>query len=223
MQENFASSNRQRSKQTAADRAYTEIREAIIDGSLPVHSRLTEEALAEQISVSRTPIRAALQRLHADGFVDFSPHLGAVVKGWSATDVKEIFEVRAMLEGMGCYLAANRATPDDIEFLTELCDEMESAAYSGQPLPGISELNRKFHLELLRISGNKRLENLSGNLLDLGFLVRSFSNFTSNDISRSLSHHREIVAALRSKNGRWAEAIMRSHILIASEIFTGTK
>lgn len=211
-----------RTKRTAADRAYEAIREAIIEGDLPINSRLTEEALAERVGVSRTPVRAALQRLHSDGFVDFSPHLGAVVKGWSPADVQEIFEVRAMLEGMGCQRAAERATPDDLARLTALCEEMEALAGSPGRLPGISELNRRFHLELLRISGNRRLADIAGNLMDLGFLVRSFSQFSEADVARSLSHHRDIVSALRAGNGRWAEAIMRAHILTASDIFTGT-
>ncbi|CAN5553596.1 GntR family transcriptional regulator [soil metagenome] len=209
-------------KQTAADRAYLAIRSAIIDGTLLINSRLTEEALAEHIGVSRTPVRAALQRLNNDGFVEFSPHLGAVVKGWSAADVREMFEVRAMLEGMGCYLAADRATAEDVARLTDLCEEMEETAASAKPQPRVSELNRRLHLELLRIGGNRRLQDIAGNLMDLGFLVRSFSQFTHSDVERSLSHHREIVAALRAGNSRWAEAIMRAHILTASEIFTGT-
>lgn len=209
-------------KPTAADRAYLAIRTAIIDGAFPVNSRLTEEALAERVGVSRTPVRAALQRLHADGFVEFSPHLGAVVRGWSPAEVREIFEVRAMLEGMGCQLAAGRATAEDVARLTLICEEMEEKAASAKPQPAVSELNRRFHLELLEIGGNRRLAEIAGNLMDLGFLVRSFGQFTEADVARSLSHHREIVAALRAGNSRWAEAIMRAHILTASEIFTGT-
>lgn len=213
---------RARPKQTAAERAYEAIRAAIIEGALPVNGRLTEEALAERVGVSRTPVRTALQRLHRDGFVDFSPHLGAVVKGWSPADVREIFEVRALLEGMGCERAARRVTEEDLALLSGLCDEMEAVARAPSRLPAMSELNRRFHLELLRIAGNRRLAEIAGNLMDLGFLVRSFAQFSEADVARSLSHHRDIVAALRAGNGRWAEAIMRAHILTASDIFTGT-
>lgn len=208
---------------TASDRAYTAIRDGIIAGRYQVADRLREEALAEQLAVSRTPIRAALQKLASDGFVEFTPHAGAVVKGWGEADVREMFEIRAHLESMGARLAAGKVARADIEHLTELCEEMEGL-YNGGPeaLPAISELNKAFHTRILEIAGNRRLCEMAVNLMDVGFLVRSYGAFSAANVQSSQSAHRSLLAALTARDGQWAEAVMRAHILAAANVFHGT-
>ncbi|MEF2553149.1 GntR family transcriptional regulator [Aurantimonas sp. A2-1-M11] len=215
---------RDRTKSTAADRVYLEIRKGIIAGAYAVSERLTEGALAEQMNVSRTPVREALQKLASDGFVEFTPHAGALVKGWSRRDVREIFEVRANLESMGARLAAQNASDDDVERLSSICDAMERTQRSqSDALPAMSEFNKAYHAEILRIAGNRRLTGLALNLMDVGFLVRSYGAFSEGDVSRSLADHRSLVEALKMRDGQWAEGVMRAHILAAASVFRGTE
>lgn len=208
---------------TAADRVHDALRAAILAGDIEIGARLTEEAIAARLGVSRTPVRAALVRLAGDGFVDLVPHVGAVVRGWSRRDAREIFEVRALLEGMGARLAARHAQTDDVTRLGEACERMEWAAEQPDPLPQLSELNRAFHLEILRIGGNERLRAMAGNLMDVGFLIRSYQSFAARDVARSMADHRDLVLAIGSRDEAWAESIMRAHILAASNIFMGTE
>lgn len=219
-------SNRRRTtlgKVTAAERAYSEIRRAIVQGRYKVGERLAEAKLGEELGVSRTPIHSALQRLHAEGFVEVSSHAGAIVRGWSRRDAEEIFDIRATLEGMACGLAAENATSSDIELLSSLCDDMEHIVCDDGSLSEASEINRKFHAEILRISGNQRLMDLCETLMNLGFLFRSLSRFSTPQIERSLQHHRDLVRAIETGNREWASTLMTAHILSARDIFKGTE
>ena len=101
--------DRTEAKKTSANRVYEMLRDAISSGKYQVGDRLTESNLAKDVDVSRTPVREALQRLAAEGFVDISPHAGAVVKGWTQTDVREVFETRALIESAAAGLAARNA------------------------------------------------------------------------------------------------------------------
>lgn len=211
-------------KQTAAERVYRSVRDSISSGRFVIGERLIEGALAEEVEVSRTPVREALRRLASEGFVTLSPHAGAIVKGWSEREVRDVFETRALIESAAAGLAARHARPDDVERLSEMAARMEPLAKSSpRDVMAYSEANRAFHAEILRISGNRRMEEIALNLMDLGFLVRSYGQFETEDVDRSLSDHRQLVTAFAIADERWAEALMRAHILAAARIFRGTE
>ncbi|TVP49396.1 MAG: GntR family transcriptional regulator [Halomonas sp.] len=205
-------------KLLAPEKAYVMIRQAILAGEYAPNDRLREDELATRVGVSRTPIRSALQRLVQDGFVVFHPNSGAAVRGWSRQDAVEIFQVRASLESLGASLAVSSATPGDIRELEALCDGMEDLRLSEETVEELSVLNRKFHMKILRMSRNRKLEETALSLMDVGFLIRSYRNFSVKDEQRSLFHHRDLVSAFAAKNAEWASAIMKSHILAASDI-----
>ncbi|MFY0634347.1 MAG: GntR family transcriptional regulator [Vannielia sp.] len=210
-------------RKTASLRVYETLRDDIAGGRYGVGDRLTEESLAEAFEVSRTPVREALRRLASEGFVILSPHAGALVKGWSAQDARDVFETRAIIESEAAARAARNATPRDVEELDALARRMEQAA--GTPLrdvTGYSEMNRDFHARILRLSGNQRLEDIALNLMDLGFLVRSYRLFEQEDVERSLSDHRQLVKAIGAGEAAWAGAVMRAHVLATTRIFKGT-
>lgn len=205
-------------KLLAPEKAYVTIRQAILSGEYAPNDRLREDELAARVGVSRTPIRSALQRLVQEGFVVFHPNSGAAVRGWSRQDAVEIFQVRASLESLGAGLAVANATTGDIRELETLCDEMESLRLSEETVEQLSVLNRKFHMKILRMSRNRKLEETALSLMDVGFLIRSYRNFAVKDEQRSLFHHRDLVSAFAAQNAEWASAIMKSHILAASDI-----
>ena len=209
---------------TASQKVYEAVRDAISSDQFKVGERLTEDALARKFEVSRTPVREAMQRLASDGFVVFTAHSGALIRGWSAEEVRDIFEIRANLESMACRLAARRATRSDVERLEALRLEWESALIEDpRDVALISERNRAFHADIFSISGNYRLETMCLQLMDLGFLSRSLSRFDRDDINRSKQDHASLVQAIRAGDGDWAEAMMKSHILAAASVFTGTE
>lgn len=206
-----------RSMPRAVERAYSKIRAAIMDGSFAPGTHLEEEGLADVSGVSRTPVREALRRLAAEGFVEFVPHQGAFVPTWTEADHHEIFDLRAVLESFGARLAAGRITPGELDELSVLADQMEAAVESDRPdrLDDVASLNNRFHSAVLTASGNRRLRLLAQSTVAVPLVLRTFQQYSPQRLRRSLSHHREIVEALAAHDGAWAEAVMRTHILSA--------
>src|SRR6202050_3223278 len=106
----------------AAERAYSAVRDGILQGRYNAGSRLTEQELASALGVSRTPVREALRRLHAEGLVEFEPNHGAVVALFELEDAEEIFELRALLEPISARRAAERVTAPIIAQLRVLAE-----------------------------------------------------------------------------------------------------
>jgi DNA-binding GntR family transcriptional regulator len=197
------------------DKAYELIRSRIISGDLVGGSRLKEEDLAKTIGVSRTPVREALRRLKADGLVDAPSNKGARVVSWSADDLAEITDLRAILESFGAGLAARKMTDEAINELQAFADHMEKilAQRCDNYLIKISEKNNQFHQLIIDTTGNRRLAATIHKLADAPLILRKFSVLDELQLRRSFSHHREIIDALRNRDPYWAKSIMRTHIL----------
>lgn len=210
-------STHERTMPKAVQRAYSQVRTAIMEGSFPPGMHLEEEGLAETIGVSRTPVREALRRLASEGFVEFVPHQGAFVPTWSEADHHEIFDLRAVLESFGARLAARRVTPAELDELRGLATQMEEAARSDRPgrMDDVASLNNLFHGAVLSASGNRRLRQLAQATVALPLVLRTFQQYSAERLQRSLHHHREIVEALAAHDESWAEAVMKTHILSA--------
>ena len=106
----------------AVDRAYEAVRSGILAGRYLAGARLTEQEIATSVGVSRTPVREALRRLDAEGLVEFTPNLGAVVTTWNEADSDEIFDLRAMLESYGARRATVRATDEQMAEMRRLAE-----------------------------------------------------------------------------------------------------
>lgn len=198
----------------AVERAYAAIREGIVTGGFAPGARLREEELARIVGASRTPVREALRRLQADGFVDFHPNRGARVPYWSRQDLHELFGLRTVLESYAARLAAEHVTEAELDSLDKLADEMVAVVreHGSGALETVAVLNNRFHETILRASQNDRLVAIIGGLVQLPIVVRAFQQYSEESVARSLGHHRELVAAFRAGNREWAAAVMRSHI-----------
>jgi len=201
----------------AFDKAYRAVRDGVIAGRFPPSRRITEQEVAEAAGVSRTPVREALRRLHAEGIVDFRPNQGAMVTAWSADDVEDLFELRAMLESHGARRAAQRATPAQLTALRDLAQQQqaESLSRSEGYLRRIAEISSQFHRTVQEAAGSARLAHALASILEAPLALKTFENYSAEDLSRSAAHHLEIVCALESRDGEWAASVMRSHILAA--------
>lgn len=199
---------------STTERAYDKLKSAIMSGDLKAGDRIKEELVAEQLGVSRTPVRHALQKLAAQGFIEMLHHQGARVSDWSAQDLGEITDMRALLESFGAGIAARKVTAPLLEALRDLASKMEQAAERGTPkdLEAITDLNSQFHMTIIEASGNRRLAEVIGMLAHPLLIQRRFSGFSKERLQRSMNHHREIIDALESGDSDWASAIMRSHI-----------
>lgn len=199
----------------AAERAYVWVRDGILKGRQSAGSRLTEQELALAVGVSRTPIREALRRLHAEGLVHFEPNHGAIVASFEPEDAEEIFELRALLEPAGARRAAIRASEAEIAELRVLAEEQmrESTQRRGAYLKRIGELNDRFHRLIQQASNSRRLSKALSGILEAPLILRTFSEYTSDELCRSADQHLELVQALEAHDPDWAHSIMQTHIM----------
>ena len=199
----------------AAERAYSTVRDGILRGTYTAGSRLTEQELAETAGVSRTPIREALRRLHAEGLVEFSPNHGAVVALFEPEDAEEIFELRSLLEPISARRAALRASQADIAALRSLSEMQWSESKRRRPgyLLRIGDLNDQFHRLMQKSAGSPRLEKALAGLIEAPLILRTFGQYTPAELQRSADQHLELVEALEARDPLWAHSIMRAHIL----------
>jgi DNA-binding GntR family transcriptional regulator len=201
----------------AVDLAYQAIRRGIIDGIYPAGARLPEEELSERIGVSRTPIRQALRQLEHQGHIEVLPRRGAWVSSWTAEDIAEVYGVRAQLEAYGARIAATKIGALELRRLEECCLRMEAIEDSRQDgyLDELGELNNEFHASLLRATGNRRLMTSLQSIVETPLILRVYHVYDERRRREALRHHREILAAVGQRDGEWAEAAMRVHILSA--------
>jgi DNA-binding GntR family transcriptional regulator len=201
----------------AVERAYVEIRERIIAGIYAPAARITEQEISEFAGVSRTPAREALRRLQSEGLVRIAPNHGAVVVQWSDDDIDDIFDLRSLLEPYGAKRAARYVTAAGLTELKLLATKQyeESAARKKGYLQRIGDLNSQFHRCLHRNANSERLNASMGPLVEAPLMLRTFARYSDDDLLRSAMHHLEIVSALEARDGEWAGAVMRAHILAA--------
>lgn len=199
----------------AVDKAYQTVRERIVRGIYPAASRITEQEVAAAAGVSRTPVREALRKLHAEGLLEFVPHQGAVVSEWTAEDRDDIFALRALLESYGVARAARRVKPEEVVELRQLAEDQyhETLSRTDGYLERIGDLNSLFHRRIQEISGSSRLVNALSALIEAPHMMKTFVSYQDEDLIRSCSHHLEIVRALEAHDADWSAALMRSHIL----------
>lgn len=196
--------------------AYETLREAIINGSLRPGQSLVVTELAEQMGLSRMPIREAMKRLEAEGFVTVTPHKVAVVTGLSPEDVAEVFIIRESLEGMAARLASQRITPENLASLRERVAQMEAEMRSGD-YPMYGRLNRGFHRYICHLSGNKRLVSLLNEIWDANDRFRALFVMVPRRVAASLDEHQEILEVLAAREPDRAEEIMRRHVRLAGQ------
>lgn len=187
------------------------LRQQILDGELAPGIQLRQDALAETFGISRIPIREALLQLEAIGLVKIVPHRGAVVSGLSTEEVEDIFLLRVQLEPPLLMLSARRFLPEDYRGLRKLTEEYGAALQAGQ-INRWGELNRRFHLDLLRHSGRPRsLGIVSGLLQDCDRPTR-LQLSASGDVERADREHTQIVDLCEAGRIAAAADLLRAHI-----------
>jgi DNA-binding GntR family transcriptional regulator len=205
-----------RPESIAAD-IHAEIKEQISSGALAGGARVTEESLARSFGTSRTPVREALRRLVADGFVVFKPNSGSFVRTWSADEIAGIFHLRAVLESEVAALAAVHVTADEVGRLRALQTEMEAITMRPAPVDftDLAACNRDFHRIIAEASRNERLVQMLANTIELPIVQSTYRRYSAAQLARSHHHHRELCDALESGDADWARAVMHCHICSA--------
>ncbi len=209
------------SEMRASDRAYAEIRGLILAGDLAPGAPVTEEALADIVGVSRTPVREALRRLESELYVARTESQRLLVAEWSRDDVAEMFTLRAMLEGHAAARAARRIGLAGLDALRSCNARIEAVAASAAP--DIAEFlaeNRRFHEQIIGAAGSRRLVTMLAMLVEQPVVRRTASRYTIAEVARSAHEHAELIQAFTSRDADWARAVMTAHIHRAFHSFS---
>src|SRR6266567_557207 len=198
---------------TLWQRVYDHLRTEILEGRLEPGAELIEVALAEQLGVSRGPIREAIGRLAAEGLVTVRPRRGAVVRSLSKEEFLELYQVREGLEAMAVRLAVPRLTADDFATLQGLIDTMSKHAERNE-VAEFFEANAAFHGHLFTASGNGKLQELYGQLLSQIGRYRMRSLKLRGNLHRSVAEHAAILRAAKRGDTDRAAHLMAEHVRV---------
>jgi DNA-binding GntR family transcriptional regulator len=189
---------------------YDRLREGIIRGRYPQGSRLAEQRLAEELQVSRVPLREAVPLLEVDGFVRTLPRRGAVVSQWTVRSAQDLFDLRLCLEvGAARFAARQIARGDSPDPLREVLESSRQGVTTSDAYR-IAGDSTRFHETIVELTGNALMRSLmrsvSGRMMWLFYLTSDL------DVMDALAGHEELLEAIGSGNERLAESVAYMHI-----------
>ncbi len=187
------------------------LREAIRNGVLQPGERLMEIQLAEELGVSRTPVREAVRKLELEGYVIMMPRRGTYVADLSIRDINEVFEIRTSLESLASGLAAERITEEELERLQRLLVSIGTHIASGD-MEKIVATDTEFHELLYQASRNQRLIGIISNLREQLTRFRTTSMSFPGRLAATLEEHREIVEAIAQGDVKAARKTAERHM-----------
>jgi len=187
------------------------LRDAIRGGVLKPGEWLKENDLADELLVSRTPVREAIRKLEQEGYVVTVPRRGAYVASVSIRDINEIFEIRAALEALACELAAERITDEEQERLERLLVAI-GRAIEEHDIERIVQTDIEFHELLYQAARNERLLVIIGNLREQLTRFRTISMSYPGRLKATLEEHRAIVDAIGAGDARYARKVGEKHM-----------
>jgi DNA-binding GntR family transcriptional regulator len=200
-------------QESIADR----LRTLILRRHLRPGERLVQSELAEQLGVSRTPIREALYELASDGLVVLSPRKGASVADFSLEDLKDIYSIRIPLEGYGAYLATQNIGPEELAQLGTLIDQMKERFERGARWQ-LLDVNRAFYATFYAAAGRKRLYELIMKHLDMAGLYRRIAFTVEDHYAGTVTEHAELLELV--KQGDALEVERRTRLGLEQTVAT---
>lgn len=197
-------------------RVFQAIQENILNGVYKENEELRENTIAKELGVSRTPVREALRQLELEGLVKIVPNKGACVTGITKKDVKDIYAVRSMLEGLCARWATEHITEEQLEEMEENIYLAEFHAAKGHS-EQIAELDNRFHDIMYEACNSKMLEHLLKDFHQYVLRVRKKTLANANRGEASNHEHRLIMEAIKAKDAAKAEELANRHMINAYE------
>ena len=193
------------------DKAYTAIKDAILSVKLKPGTPLVETQLAAELGISKTPVRAALEELEREGFVTRILFKGTYVTEVTLKDLVEIFQLRAVLEGLAVRLATPLFSPRELDHIDHNLTAAEAALAEGD-LAYCSELGKSLHDAIIDKADSQRLTLIIRNLDDHVQRFRAISDQISGRLNKSVKEHRQVLEALRRRDPDAAAQAMHDHL-----------
>ncbi|MCL1143884.1 GntR family transcriptional regulator [Shewanella gaetbuli] len=193
------------------------LREQILSGEIKGGEPLRQSAIAQQLNVSRIPVREALVQLEAEGLVDFEPHKGATATKLSVEQVTELFELRAIIETDLLARAIPNLQDSDLQAAEQVLDALEHALKMEESVASWSELNTQFHTCLYKAANRPHtLEVVDGLNTNCDRYIR-LQLLLTGGIPTAEREHRELLELCKAKNIDKATLLLQQHILNAAE------
>jgi len=199
-------------RQTIASMTVEALRERILRGDYPEGEPLRQDALADELGVSRIPVREALRQLEAEGLVTFSPHRGAVVSSLSLREIEELFELRAQIEGDLLRRAIPEMSREQLDRATDVLDEFEDALRAGEATRW-GPLNWHFHAALYAPAQRNFTMGVLQKLHQQSDRYFRMQVLLVHGGGRANEEHRAIADAVQRRDLDDASQLMRAHIL----------
>jgi DNA-binding GntR family transcriptional regulator len=196
--------------QTMSEIAVAEITDAILQNELKPGTRLIPGKLEKEMNLGRVAIREAIKELSCKGLVDFEANKGAVVaKPPKMEEIKEIFEIRYMLEGKAAQIAAEKMSAKEIVEIEGINQKLSEDLYNSN---NYFRFNREFHRIIYTVSGWAFLCRIITQLYDQVFVFRNIFPFPSQMIQSNLNDHELIINAIKQRDSQLAREVMISHL-----------
>lgn len=190
---------------------FENLREAILEGKLEPGQRMMEIQLAEQLGVSRTPVREAIRKLELEGLVVMIPRKGAYVADVSIKDIMEVLEVRVAIEGLAASLAAERMTDNELDEL-ELLFYQFKQCYQKDDVEGMIQKDVEFHDRIFASARNQKLTQISQSLSEQIYRFRVTYISEYNKATALVEEHEALLEALNRRDAAKAYECATRHI-----------
>lgn len=200
-----------------AQHAYEQVRAAIVESRYVPGQRLVEQRIAEELGLSRTPVREALRLLEAEGLVVSERNRGAMVRPLSSTEVVDLYGLRIRLESYAVEVATERASEAELGEVLAAADTFSAVCESvdGDSVAGVRQLheaNRRFHDAIIAAARHRRLATILARTVDIPLVFQAFRTFGAAEIARSNTFHHLIADAMCRRDAGRAAALMAEHI-----------
>jgi DNA-binding GntR family transcriptional regulator len=206
--------------QTKEEAVYHNLRIAILQLSLKPGEKLVIDRLSESLKVSTIPVRAALQRLQAEGLVEIVPHTGAIVSAISPQMIGEVFDILAVLEGLACGPAIEKATEEEIEQLHAIVEAMDQAVRQDD-YDGWSDLNSQYHQKVTEISGMHLLMDFTNRAFDHWARIRRcyLRQVDPSRLALAQAEHHQMIDLFHKRQGKDLAELVARHNSEAREAY----
>lgn len=203
-------------KYSLRGRVFHKLRDDILSGKYEEHEELKEVAIGEEMGVSRTPVREAFRQLELEGLIQIIPNKGAYVTGITEKDVKDIYMIRSLLEGLCARWATEHITKEQMEEMEENVYLARFHAEKGH-LDQLTELDNRFHEIMYEACDSKMLEHQLKDFHQYVLRVRKKTLSNANRGPKSNEEHTQIMEAIKSGDADLAEQLANRHMINAYE------
>ncbi len=190
------------------------IKESIATGEMRPGEKVCETKVAEELGISRTPLREAIQTLEAEGFLKLVPRKGAVVSEYSQKDIQDIYEIKATLEGLAARLATQNSSAGYIDKMADINAQLRAITLSGEKsVSRFFKLHNQFHDIFLKAANNERLYQLNCHLMEPLKRFRLTSIAIPGRFEESVNTRDEIIEVFKKRDAKKAEELVIKNVL----------